>query len=146
MAEVAKYPYKETSINYDFRSQYAGFGIPFYIKENEFNLYINSVIGVTTQRFFVQGYKPNQTLIHDPLLTDDYNANYIKSLTFANTKNNWNSFFLFQYRLNEVVYGITFSGEIRGLILKDAKPVITLAFSKKINLSGLFKPLLSGDK
>jgi hypothetical protein len=139
--DISKYPYKESTVSYDFRSHYMGLGFPVYIKENEFNLYLNNVIGITSQKFYVHNYKPNQNDFINPLST-----NYISDLTFLSPNVNWNAFFLFQFRLNEVAYGITFSGEIRGLILQNAKPVITLAISKKFDLSAFFKPFLSTDK
>jgi hypothetical protein len=139
---ISDYPYKENSISYDFRSQYYGFGLPIYIKENEFNLYINSVVGISNQRFYVYNNEPNKPEVMNPLTS----VNYINTLTFYSPNANWNAFYLVQYRLNDVDYGITFSGEIRGLILPNSKPVITLALSKKFDLSKLFSTVFSATK
>lgn len=138
---ILDYPYKEANISYDFRSQYYGFGLPIYIKENEFNLYINSVWGIANQRFYVYNNDLNKPEVIDPLT-----INYINTLTFFSPKSNWNVFYLLQYRLNDVAYGVTFSGEIRGLILQNAKPVVTLALSKKFDLSKLFNSIFSATK
>jgi hypothetical protein len=135
---LKNYPYKEAALNYDFRSQYIGGGIPIYIKEKGFNLYINTVMGLTNQRFYISNYHPGQF--------EDNNimgSNYLNQLTFNSPKTRWNSFYLFQYRLNEVAYGITFSGEIRGLFIRDSKAVITLALSKKFDLAAILKPVVA---
>lgn len=132
------YPFKETNKNYDFRSHYLGIGFPLYIKEDNYNLYINDVIGFTSQKYFIFNNKSNQENTLDPL-----SRNYINDLTFATPKTLWSPFVLLQFRLNEVSYGITFSGEIRELLLLNAKPVITLALSKKFNLDQVLKPVVS---
>jgi len=146
---IANYPYKEGSVSYDSRSHYIGLGLPVYIKENEFTLYINSVIGATNQKFYVSnnavnsgGNNSGDYYLQDPATSGDY----IKALTFNSPAHDWNGFLLFQYRLNDVAYGITFSGEIRELLLSNAKPVVTLALSKKFNLSKLFNSLFAADK
>ena len=135
---ISSYPYKENTVNYDFRSHYFGLGIPIYIKESQFNLYINTVFGISNQKFYVKSYKNEAPEDSDPLT-----HNYITDLTFLNPNKSWNGFYLVQYRLNEVAYGITFSGEVRGLLLRGAKPVVTLALSKKFDLSALLKPLVA---
>jgi hypothetical protein len=137
---ISNYPYKENSVSYDFRSHYQGFGFPLYIKENEFNLYVNPVIGLSSQQFYISAYKPNQN--SQSPLPDPLSYNYVTNLTFLSPKNSWNGFFLFQFRLNEVAYGITFSGEIRELMLQNAKPIVTLALSKKFDLSQVLKPIV----
>ncbi|MDB5138705.1 MAG: hypothetical protein JWR12_621 [Mucilaginibacter sp.] len=135
---ISKYPYKENSLSYDFRSHYFGFGIPIYIREKEFNLYVNPVFGISNQKFYVNAYKSQTAENNEPLT-----QNYVTNLTFLNPNGNWNGFYLVQYRLNEVAYGLTFSGEVRGLLLRSAKPVVTLALSKKFDLSALLKPLVA---
>jgi hypothetical protein len=137
---LASYPYKQNSLSFDFRSHYQGFGFPIYLKETAFNLYINDVFGLTSQRFYINNGnadQPNQNNLLDPLT-----YNYIKELTFLSPRHPWNGFFLFQFRLNEVTYGLTFSGEIREVLLQNAKPVITLALSKKFDLDQVLKPVV----
>ncbi len=136
-------PYKTQSFDFDFRSHYLGLGVPLYIKENGFNLFFNPVFGATTQGFtiFANQANPNKyTEINQ--LTTGYND----ILNIKRNKSTWHGFYMFQFRLNEVAYGITFSGEIRGITIHESQPVITLALSKKFNLTGLFKPLLSTYK
>ncbi|WPU97673.1 hypothetical protein SNE26_16725 [Mucilaginibacter sp. cycad4] len=136
-----KIPYKQKAFDFDFRSHYIGLGIPLYIKETNFNLYVNSVFGTSTQRFVVVDKTgPAKTGQYKPLVQEGV---YDDLLNFSQPEKRWNMFYLFQFRLNEVAYGITFSGEIRGLFLNRSKPVVTLALSKKFNLSGLFKPLVA---
>jgi hypothetical protein len=137
------YPYKQNGISYDFRSHYFGLGIPIYIKENEFNLYVNYVAGITNQGYYVSNSNVSSSL-QNP--NNPLNVNYLPELTFYNPKARWNGFYLVQYRLNEVAYGITFSGEIRGLMIRESKPVVTLALSKKFDLTGLFKATLPYSK
>jgi hypothetical protein len=55
---------------------------------------------------------------------------------------NWNFFYLFQFRLNEEKYGISFTGEVRGLMLKNAKSIIALSLSKKIDLGDLYHTIV----
>ncbi|HEY0245600.1 MAG TPA: hypothetical protein VGC01_08565 [Mucilaginibacter sp.] len=137
-------PYKQQSFNLDYRSHYYGLGLPVYIKANGYNLYINTVFGVTNQRFVITD---NSTAMlnanqYSPTV-QNLNPTYTQILNFAQPKSRWNNFYLVQYRLNEVVYGLTFSGEIRGLLLYGSKPVITLALSKKFDLSALLKPIVA---
>jgi hypothetical protein len=140
-ANYMSLPYKIQSLNYDYRSHYIGLGIPFYIKEKDFNLYINSVFGTTTQQFVIVSDNIDEAL-YKPIVPST-SAEYNDLLNFRQPKNGWNAFYLFQYRLNEVAYGLTFSGEVRGLLIPGSKPVITLALSKKFDLSALLKPLVA---
>ena len=128
--DIERYPYREKAINYDFKSSYYGIGLPLLLKDNSFSLYINPVLGLTNQGYYIKRNYPNQTI--------DMADNYTRALTFENI-NGWNAFLLFQYRLNAVAYGLTFSGEIRGLLNDNSKPVATLAISKKFNIDKLFK-------
>lgn len=133
---------KIPSVSFDFRSHYLGLGIPIYIKESDFNLYLNMVAGKTNQQFALVS---NET-------GADINPNnwrgvvappYNDVINFMRPKNGWNSFYIVQYRLNEVRYGITFSGEVRSLFIPGSKPVITLALSKKFDLRALLKPIVA---
>ncbi|MGZ3752854.1 MAG: hypothetical protein ACXVAU_16340, partial [Mucilaginibacter sp.] len=139
--DISKYPFKANSITFDFRSHYQGFGLPMYVKEAEFNLYVNPVIGLTSQKFYISSNN-NVNQSNSSVLPAPLNENYIRDLTFLSPRHPWNGFFLFQFRLNEVTYGITFSGEIREMMLQNAKPIITLALSKKFDLSQVLKPVV----
>jgi len=54
----------------------------------------------------------------------------------------WNPFYLIQFRLNEEKYGISFTGEVRSILLRDSKSVITISLSKKFDLSDLFNTIV----
>jgi hypothetical protein len=137
------YPYKENSITYDFRSSYWGFGFPIYIKNNDFNLYINTVFGLTNQGFYLANPKIHSLESIEPANNPD---SYIQSLTLKDAQKKVNGFYLIQYRLNAVTYGITFSGEIRGAMISGSKPIVTLAISKKFNISNLFNSVLGNNR
>jgi hypothetical protein len=139
-AEVAKQNYKESSLNADYRSQYIGLGLPFYLTEsNAFTLYINDVFGVCNQQFSaIQANRPFNTKDSSNYLLKN---NQLDN-TFVETKKSWNPFYLLQFRLTEGTYGIVFAGEVRGLLLQDAKPVISLSLSKKFDLGELVKTIV----
>ncbi|WP_143013810.1 hypothetical protein [Mucilaginibacter sp. OK268] len=144
---VAGLPYKNQSFDFDFRSHYLGVGLPLYIKENDFNLYLNPVLGLTTQDFaIISDYNLDHAKPGTYLDINNTAFGYDQILNIKRPKKTWNGFFLFQFRLNDVAYGITFSGEVRGITVQGAKPVITLALSKKFDLSGLLKPLVAPFK
>jgi len=112
-------------------------------------MYINGVYGITSQRFvLVDNSSPlnaNQYSQTVQNINPAYSSNVdgMSLINFAQPKSRWNSFYLIQYRLTEMKYGITFSGEVRGLTLNGSKPAITLALSKKFDLSALLKPLVA---
>lgn len=140
MGEIYNYPFKENNTSYDYRTQYIGIGLPMYITHNLFNLYINSVFGGCNQRFVA---------IQDSGLSSKRsNAQQIISarngLTtpYQNPKRSWNPFYLLQFRLTEETYGLVFIGEVRGFLLKNSKPVISLSLSKKFDLAELFKTIV----
>lgn len=57
----------------------------------------------------------------------------------SSVSRNWYAFYLVQFRLNEEQYGLSFSGEVRGLLKKNSPPVITLVLSKKFDLAKLIE-------
>jgi hypothetical protein len=121
----------------DVRSHYFGLGLPVFAKFKDANLFVNSVVGYTNQMLALADLRPVSDSIS--------NSNFIKYTKDANgalnplttPKKNWNCFYIFQFRLSEETFGLSFTGEIRGLMLKNVKPVISLALSKKFDLNKL---------
>lgn len=105
---------------YDYRSQYIGIGLPIYMKDNDVNLFINPIFGLSSQK----DIPFMQTITSNP----DGNL-------FLVSRRRWNPFFITQFRLSEEKYGFAFTGEVRGFLLKDAKPQISLALTKKFDLN-----------
>ncbi len=101
------------------------------------------MIGFSKQGFMIVSEGSKRKNFPD---INSYTVGYSDILNLKSPGNGWHPFYMFQFRLNEVAYGITFSGEIRGLTISGSQPVITLAISKKFNLTGLFKPILSTYK
>jgi hypothetical protein len=104
-------------------------------------LYVNTVLGASTQKFIA---------VQNPAATNRYYKPNSNPLTnaFAYPTHNWNAFYLFQFRLNEEKAGISFTGDVRGFLLPDSKPVISLSLSKKINIVNLYNSIAnaSGSK
>lgn len=125
----------------DVRSHYFGLGLPVFFKYKDANLYFNSVLGITNQLLAPSALRPviDTSFIHtintSVAGSDNSGNNSLDILTTPT--HHWNSFYLFQFRLSEEKYGISFTGEVRGLILKNVKPVISLALSKKFDLTKL---------
>lgn len=109
----------------DYRSQYIGLGLPMFLKDGDINLYCSPVIGLTNQGFGLKSTIAGNTDIKTSLL--------------YKPERKWNPFFVFMFRLSEEKYGISFTGEVRGLIMADVKPVISIALSKKFDLSKLLE-------
>jgi hypothetical protein len=105
---------------YDYRSQYLGVGMPIYMKDNDVNLLINPIFGISNQR--------------DISVVQTISTTTEQEL-FLIPKHIWNPFFITQFRLSEEKYGFAFTGEIRGFILKNSKPQISLALTKKFDLN-----------
>jgi hypothetical protein len=107
----------------DLRSHYFGFGLPIFLRETVDNdivhLFVNPVIGVSNQ-------PSSQFQIQQP-------ATELKQIMGPRRK--WSPFYLIQFRLNEETYGLSFTGEVRGLLKTNNKPTVSLALSKKFNLS-----------
>ncbi|AMR34211.1 hypothetical protein A0256_23540 [Mucilaginibacter sp. PAMC 26640] len=133
------YPFKENSFEYDGRSHYFGAGLASYLKEDNYTLYINGIIGRSNQGFSITNPIRGGEYFPLPGVEPYYN----KLLNAGIPVKSWNWFYVIQYRLTEATFGLTFSGEVRGLLIKGAKPVITLALSKKFDLSALLKPLVA---
>ena len=122
MSDIVNYNLRQETRSFNIYSHYDGVGLPIYFKEDNVNLYLNSVLGVTNQP------------------SDAHVKNYLDGtspLSFLNKK--WTAFYLVQFRLSEDRYGFAFSGEIRQLLNSESKPFITLVLSKKFNLSKLIE-------
>jgi hypothetical protein len=107
----------------DVRSHYIGFGLPVFLKEtinkNVVHLFVNPVFGLSSQptaRYLLQQSVDPNKQIDAP-------------------RRCWQPFYLVQFRLNEETYGISFTGEVRGLLLSNNKPIVSLALSKKFDLA-----------
>jgi hypothetical protein len=98
----------------DFRSHYYGMGLPILFRDGNTNVFINSVIGITNQ--------PRVTV----------NTNEFKD---TQRSSSWGWFYAIQFRLNEEKYGISFTGEVRGLTINNSPPYVSLALSKKFDLT-----------
>ncbi|RFZ85817.1 hypothetical protein DYU05_09550 [Mucilaginibacter terrenus] len=134
--------FKEGRFDFDSRSHYIGAGLSTYIKESDYTLYLNGILGTTNQGFtIVNPSRIGNSTQFKKLY--DLPEGYLDFLNAREPKHRWNAFYVIQYRLTEVAFGLTFSGEVRGLLLKGAKPVVTLALSKKFDLTALLKPLLA---
>jgi len=103
-----------TKTTLDLKSHYYGFGLPIKFKEGTTNVFINPVIGFSNQ----------------PRLNSD--TAELASLLDMRT---WGWFYVIQFRLSEEQYGISFTGEIRGLTQLNSPPFISLALSKKFDLT-----------
>lgn len=107
--------------NYNIFSHYEGFGLPIVIKttvkSDDINLFINPVAGMSNQ----------------PKTVNDIST--LKDISENIAKRQWHPFYLVQFRLSEENTGITFSGEVRGLLQDNSPPFITLILSKKFDLA-----------
>lgn len=106
----------ETRKETDIRSHYFGLGLPIVYREKDVNVFFNPVIGIS-----------NQPTAEDFKFQKSDISNFSQSC--------WRPFYVFQFRLNEDKYGISFTGEVRGLIKKDSPPIVSLALTKKFDLS-----------
>ncbi len=114
-SEINKYADKATKIESNLLSHYIGMGLPVYFKEGKTNVFFNPVIGVSNQP----------------------SANKFNEILAASgnpVSRNWKMFYVFQFRLSEEHFGISFTGEVRGLLSKGSPPFVTLALSKKFDL------------
>ena len=131
------YPFKENSLSADYRSHYVGFGMPLLIRNKIFTLYVAPTFGWTNQRF---------VLVADNWSTSGAykkQGNYLaNSGGFAQPACTWNPFYLITFRLNEEKYGISVTGEVRSILLRDSKSAITISLSKKFDLSDLFNTIV----
>ena len=104
---------------FDVRSHYFGFGLPIFFRENEAQLFLNPVIGFSNQ--------PTSHYLDQLIMS--------KKTTDAPPERRWNWFYAFQFRLNEENYGVSFTGEVRGLLVKNSPPYVSIALSKKFDLN-----------
>lgn len=105
----------------DIRSHYLGIGLPVFYREtlddDPVFLFLNPVIGMSNQP------RPSST----QTFKVDQSGNLIDR--------KWLPFYFVQFRLNEEKYGISFTGEVRGLLTKNTPPIVTIALSKKFDLT-----------
>lgn len=138
-----KIRFKEKESTYDFRSHYLGIGIPMYIKENNFNFYLNTVFGFSTQKFIlIRSLDTSNATLKFPFVQTKQQL-YASQSSFAQPKHNFSPFYLFQFRLNEENFGASITGEIRGFLMQNTKPVISMSVSKKFNLTELLKNIVA---
>ncbi len=110
----------------DVRSHYLGLGLPIFFKEaiqqnDNVHLFLNPVFGFTNQ--------PTEAYLST---LEAYESNTAKA---DRPKRGWQPFYAFQFRLNEEKYGLSFTGEVRGLLKRDNQPFVSLALSKKFDLT-----------
>lgn len=105
---------------YDYRTQYFGIGLPIYMKDNDVNLFVNPIFGVSNQRDI-------------PVVQTISNSD--EDQLFLIPKHKWNPFYIAQFRLSEEKFGFAFTGEIRGFMLQNSKPQISMALTKKFDLN-----------
>lgn len=124
IATIGDYDISNFKKSIDIRSHYIGFGFPIFFRETTkqddiVQLFINPVFGLSSQP------------------TTDY-LNRIEHATdkdLSTIKRPWSPFYTVQFRLNEEKYGISFTGEVRGLLKNNNKPLVSLALSKKFDLT-----------
>lgn len=104
----------------DVKTHYIGLGFPIYFKEDDVNVFFNPVFGFSSQ--------PSSEQIKSVFSKISPNPE-------ALNERPWKPFYIFQFRLNEEKYGIAFTGEVRGLLIKRSPPFVSLALSKKFDLS-----------
>jgi hypothetical protein len=107
---------KKTEDVVDLKSHYYGVGLPIAVKHENTNVFINTAIGFSNQprTGFSTSKQEIATLAQDRA---------------------WKGFYVFQFRLNEEQYGISFTGEVRGLLIANSPPIVSLALSKKFDLT-----------
>lgn len=114
-ADLNLYATPEVKKEIDVRSHYIGIGLPIFYKRDDANAFINPVIGISNQ--------PGSELIRTSFKTS------------ALPERSWQPFYMFQFRLNEEHFGMAFTGEVRGLLKKGNPPFVSLALTKKFDLS-----------
>jgi hypothetical protein len=102
----------------DIRSHYLGGGFPIYFREKDIHLFLNPIVGASNQ----------PTVAYFEALRQEF-AKDLK------VKRQWNAFYAVLFRLSEDKYGISFTGEVRGLLKRDNPPFVSLALSKKFDLT-----------
>lgn len=116
----AKNPKKER----DVRSHYFGFGVPVFYRETVgtdlIHLFVNPIIGISNQ--------PTQQFLDEQFLA-------LSDPKLVPPRRPWSPFYAIQFRLNEENYGISFTGEVRGLLRRANPPFVSIALSKKFDLT-----------
>jgi hypothetical protein len=119
--ELSNYNAQSSKKEFDIRSHYLGIGFPIFFREtfegDNVHMFINPVFGFSSQ--------PTKQ--------------YLSELEVAGAKDltperKWSPFYIVQFRLNEEKYGVSVTGEVRGLLKKDNPPFVTLALTKKFDL------------
>jgi hypothetical protein len=126
---ILSYPQNST-LNYDFRSHYFGLGMPIYIKQDDYTFFMNPVIGRTNQKFTFSQEEPapyNNTMQREYEYPNP-------AVGFLIPRKAWNTFYIAQFRLTSEYYGVSLTGEVRGLFLHQNKPIVSLAISKKFDI------------
>ena len=100
----------------DLKSHYYGLGFPLIVKSGTTNAFIHPVIGISNQ----------------PQVSTNTPEDNLNSLTDTRP---WKGFYAFQFRLNEEKYGFAVTGEVRGLLIKDSPPFVSLALTKKFDIT-----------
>ena len=106
----------------DIRSHYIGIGLPLFYRETfegtNIHLLVNPVFGLSNQ--------PTKTYF-DTMDTVKNNVYH--------PERQWLPFYIVQFRLNEEKYGVSVTGELRELLRRDNPPFVTLALTKKFDLT-----------
>ncbi len=123
------YP-QNSSLNYDFRSHYFGLGMPIYIKQDDYTFFMNPVIGRTNQKFTFSQEEPAP---YNTATQREYEYPN-PAVGFVIPTKAWNTFYIAQFRLTSEYYGVSLTGEVRGLFLHQNKPIVSLAISKKFDI------------
>jgi hypothetical protein len=121
LTDLEKYNPLKKSSSVDLYSHYEGIAFPIFFKWGDINLFFNAVVGTSNQ------FSSKQLALNDDLLLLNDIPRY------------WRGFYAMQFRLNEEHYGLAMSGEVRGLLIKNNKPIITLVLSKKFDLNKLLE-------
>lgn len=112
----------DTLVKSSAYTHYFGVGFPICTEtrgDKGFSLLLNPVIGATNQ-LTRAGY--------DSLATSKTGLERTKC---------WHPFYFVQFRLSDKEFGITVTGEIRGLLVRNSPPQYTIALTKKFNLKKL---------
>ncbi|MBS1782750.1 MAG: hypothetical protein JSS78_06770 [Bacteroidetes bacterium] len=119
-SDISKFGPMLTTEEMDIRSHYFGAGFPIFMKWNDANLFFNPIVGGSNQ--------PREKDLLQIFFNKDHSI-----------ERNWFGFYVLQFRLSEEHYGLAFSGEVRGLLVEDSRPFVTLVLSKKFDLSKLIE-------
>lgn len=124
IASMKEYDLSNFKRSSDVRSHYIGLGLPIFFRETTkqddvVHLFINPVFGISNQ--------PTTAYLESIEAATEQDLKDIKRP--------WSPFYTVQFRLNEEKYGISFTGEVRGLLKENNRPLVSLALSKKFDLT-----------